>query len=435
MTQTVTKKTCPSARWTSFENWDYDGMKERLETALATIDKDKILHHAQQVKGQTLTMSDNFSAGQFWIFFEMVAEDDSLVIARVRLPRHPDTLPTNLPYLNITEVYAYEGPNSERAIAAGAIYILLEGFYGNTLLDVEFDICSLPPILGRLSTAAADGLIPQGPFSTTGEYFTAIGEAALRKGELEEENGNDDLTGTGKLGAYVSLDIVPKTDLFKGLDSGFYFNHMDLGTQNIIVDDDFNFLGLIDWEFAQTAPWQVNHYPMPFPLFRLTESIMSILADPDHIAHENIKKQQSSRNLYCQKFQEAEGNLWDEGHKDINFSGVLEGPASRVLSCFNQVGESPENESELAGIMARLAFGFDDESADSYLQDIESQIHAGTIGLPQKMKRQEVVLAIYIHLHLPAFIQYSMLSLMVNACVALDIQTLKVNHLKIKIAQ
>ncbi|GKU11974.1 unnamed protein product, partial [Fusarium langsethiae] len=31
---------------------------------------------------------------------------------------------------------------------------------------------------------------------------------------------------------------------------------MDLGTQNVLVDDDLNFLAVIDWEFAQTAPWQ-----------------------------------------------------------------------------------------------------------------------------------------------------------------------------------
>jgi len=41
----------------------------------------------------------------------------------------------------------------------------------------------------------------------------------------------------------------------------FHFNHMDMGIQNILVDDDFNFVAVIDWELAQTAPWEVNHYP------------------------------------------------------------------------------------------------------------------------------------------------------------------------------
>ena len=157
----------PSTRWTSFEGWDYNGMKERLETALAGLNKSVLLSHAEFKKGQKLSMSENFSAGQFWVCFEMVAEDGSLVIARVRLPRHPNTLPTvseedefyaiscevstmhfirqkNLPSVVVPKVYAYEGPGSRRAAAAGAIYMLLEGFYGNTLQDVAFDLCNLP---------------------------------------------------------------------------------------------------------------------------------------------------------------------------------------------------------------------------------------------------------------------------------------------------
>jgi len=157
----------PSARWTSFEGWDYNGMKERLETALAGLNKDVLLSHAELIKGQKLSISENFSAGQFWVCLEMVAEDGSLVIARVRLPRHPNTLPTvseedefyaiscevstmhfvgrkNLPSVVVPKVYAYEGPGSRRAAAVGAIYMLLEGFYGNTLQDVAFDLCNLP---------------------------------------------------------------------------------------------------------------------------------------------------------------------------------------------------------------------------------------------------------------------------------------------------
>lgn len=166
-------KTLPSKRWTSFDGWDYNGMKERLERSLAELNKDVLLHHAELIKGQKLSMSDPFSAGQFWICFEMVAEDGSLVIARVRLPRHPDTVPTvseedefyaiacevstmrfvaqNLPSVAVPEVYAYEGPASQLAIAAGAIYMLLEGLRGNTLQDVAPDLCSTP-VRGRQSS-------------------------------------------------------------------------------------------------------------------------------------------------------------------------------------------------------------------------------------------------------------------------------------------
>jgi hypothetical protein len=76
----------PSGRWTSFDGWDYNGMKERLQTALDNIDKPTVLRHAERIKGQKVIMSEPFSAGQYWICFEMIAEDDSLVISGVCLP-------------------------------------------------------------------------------------------------------------------------------------------------------------------------------------------------------------------------------------------------------------------------------------------------------------------------------------------------------------
>lgn len=140
-------------------------MKQRLEGCLAKLDKSVLLRHAELIKGQKIIMSEPFSAGQYWICFEMVAEDGSLIIARVRLPRHPDTLPTvnekdeqysiaceistmrfvrqTLLTVVVPCVYAYEGPGSQLATDAGAIYMLIEGFYGNTLQDIAPDLCDL----------------------------------------------------------------------------------------------------------------------------------------------------------------------------------------------------------------------------------------------------------------------------------------------------
>lgn len=121
--------------------------------------------NASRGKGQRMTISDRFSAGQYWVCFEMVVEDASLVVARVRLPRHPETparasedeayamqcelatmklVQQKLPSISVPCVYAYEGPGSRLATDTGAPYMLLEGFYGNTLRDVAFDLCSLP---------------------------------------------------------------------------------------------------------------------------------------------------------------------------------------------------------------------------------------------------------------------------------------------------
>lgn len=35
---------------------------------------------------------------------------------------------------------------------------------------------------------------------------------------------------------------------------------MDIGTQNILIDEEYNVVGIIDWEMAQSAPWTANYY-------------------------------------------------------------------------------------------------------------------------------------------------------------------------------
>lgn len=142
-------------------------MKERLDEFLAKkLDTSVLVRHAEQVLQQTVTLSDPFSAGQYWVCLEMVAQDQRLVIARVRLPRHPDAPVTyssehdrylidcevatmkfvrqSLPGIKIPRLYAYEAAGSSYASSAGAPYMLIESFYGNTLQDVKFDICDLP---------------------------------------------------------------------------------------------------------------------------------------------------------------------------------------------------------------------------------------------------------------------------------------------------
>jgi hypothetical protein len=159
-------KTPPSARWQSFEGWDYNGMKQRLELFMPTIGKTALLEHVQQVSGKTAKMSDPFSAGQHWCCFEFILDDHSLIIARVRLPRHPDSnenttedselyamqcevatmefLQDRVMTVPIPKLYAFAPPGSRQADLVGACYMLIEGFYGNTLQDVAFDICDLP---------------------------------------------------------------------------------------------------------------------------------------------------------------------------------------------------------------------------------------------------------------------------------------------------
>ncbi|KAL1898787.1 hypothetical protein Sste5346_003194 [Sporothrix stenoceras] len=129
----------------------------------------------------------------------------------------------------------------------------------------------------------------------TAAYFCAIADAAVRK---EKKQSISDSPSWKALGAVVFHDIVHSTALYQsnrlGSTAGdgelFPLNHMDLGTQNTLVDDELNFLAIIDWEFAQTAPWPVNYYPMPFPFTDSDAETQAILQDPTHLAHENVSR-------------------------------------------------------------------------------------------------------------------------------------------------
>ncbi|KFY16084.1 hypothetical protein V492_01576 [Pseudogymnoascus sp. VKM F-4246] len=271
-------------------------------------------------------------------------------------------------------LYAFEGPESERATEAGAMYMLIEGFYGNTLQDVQFNICDLPnpalehiitqwtsiqaelatfsfPRIGsishfskdtgvtieKLSIAAAEGFSDEGPFWESRSYFSTIAEARLREALEDEVDGNSIFK---ILGPYVFQDIVNNSTIFKVIGNGpFHFNHMDMGTQNILVDEDFNFLAILDWEFAQSAPWEVNHYPMPFSLAFSETKIQKIVGDPDNIAHDNVRRQVVARNLYVQKFANAERALERRGRTlPETIVGVLDGAASRIYALSEKIG-------------------------------------------------------------------------------------------------
>ncbi|KEZ43205.1 Uncharacterized protein SAPIO_CDS4880 [Scedosporium apiospermum] len=363
------KKRRPSERWTSFDNWDYDGMKERLERFMASINNPALVEHAKIVLNSPVSMSEPFSAGQYWCCFELVAPDGRLIIARVRLPKHPDSktsdsdgadeylircevatmgfLQANVTTIPFATLFAYEAPGSAKAVKVGATYMLIEGFYGNTLQDVDHSIYNLPvstqeriitqwtsyqaelaaftfpsigsisqfptekgPIIGKLATASSDGLPTAGPFQSGWSYFNALAEARLT--QARKENASK---------------------IFKDPDDQgpFHFNHMDMGIQNILVDDDFTILAIIDWELSQSVPWAVNHYSMPIPLIHSDEEIREILNDPGHIAHRNVSRQEATRAMYRRKFKEAEAALKERGPPlRVSISEILEGKASRI---------------------------------------------------------------------------------------------------------
>lgn len=326
----------------------------------------------------------------------MVVQDgsDSIVIARVRLPKHPNApdaldeqsefdsikcevetmqyIRDRLPSVPVPKVYAYAGPSSKEAEDAGTMYMLIEGFRGNTLQDIEFDMTHLPvrtflallghlhspngdgcwtnlqqiqakeriithwtaaqvaiaslkfpaigsirvtstttakPEVGALSFAAVEGLKYHGPFLDSLSYFREVATAKYtRPCRLDGERSS------AKLAVLTFLDIIENTALFtSSAGEEFSLNHMDFEPHNILVDDSFNLLAVIDWEFAQNAPWQVNYYPMPFCQTSPDADLEEILRDPDHIAHRNVSRQVTTRKMYREKMKQAEEEMAQRG--------------------------------------------------------------------------------------------------------------------------
>lgn len=172
------------------------------------------------------------------------------------------------------------------------------------------------------------------------------------------------------------MDIVDNTSLFtSNAKDDFALNHMDMGTQNILVDDKFNLLAVIDWEFAQSAPWQINHYPMPFPLTSSDAELEEILRDPGHVAHGNVSRQAAAQKMYKDKMKQAEEEMAQKGHPIArSIADSLNGPESRIYACLERISGDDENDEALACEMVRLAYSLDLEAAKQYLDTIKNKV-------------------------------------------------------------
>lgn len=220
------------------------------------------------------------------------------------------------------------------------------------------------PVFGKLAASFSGEIDSGGPFATANDYFTALADTTISK-----------LQGSSRLGAFIIRNIVLKTALFES-SAPFPLNHMDLGAQNILVNDNFDFIAIIDWEFAQTAPWQVNRYPMPFPLLGL--DIEDLLSNPKHIAYKNVLPQSVTRGIYKQKFKEAEESLTYQGRGlEGSFVETLDGKASRIFACFTNLGRLPVSDEDLGYQMVRLAFGLQGKEVEEYVREVERCAQGG----------------------------------------------------------
>ena len=400
-------------------------MKERLEKFMSDVNKSALAEHASVVAGKEMKMSEPFSAGQYWCCFELVADDGQLIIARVRLPPLPNASgsldqryriecevatiayvrdATDLP---LPRIFTYERDHTEWARKVGSSYMLIEGFYGNSLFDLHDDFYEIPqkkqekvleqwtkfqallatltfadigaisqyskskgPLIGHMATDEAGDI---GPFSDAWEYHMAIAEGRVKNARKEPSCDPDDKYHL--LGPVVHLDIVKNSSLFKSNRNGpFPLNHLDMGTQNLLMDDEYNIVAIIDWEMAQTAPWEINYYQWPFPPMDRKDDVNWDSLGP--VARSNTQRTFDSQDFYRRKFAQAEIELRNQGRPlAVSISNILDSDESRTYFMMERHGvDGPDADETYLKEAVKMAFGYGDQEVESYLRRKASEI-------------------------------------------------------------
>ncbi|KAL2890649.1 protein kinase-like (PK-like) protein [Ceratocystis lukuohia] len=186
--------------------------------------------------------------------------------------------------LPIPEIHAYEARSD---CSVNAPFMLMDCIEGNVGMDlgmevprqynqsflsglakIHFQLSTIQlPQIGTIVSLNPDGTFQQGPipglggpFNTATEFFQAW--AAKAKFGLTEERLRK---ASGPYAAEIvsSVSSFPESlrqlaSRLSVLDSGpFPLCHGDFGHNNIIVDDAYQILSVIDWETAFAGPWEI----------------------------------------------------------------------------------------------------------------------------------------------------------------------------------
>ncbi|KAG5918284.1 hypothetical protein E4U61_001889 [Claviceps capensis] len=104
---------------------------------------------------------------------------------------------------------------------------------------------------------SGDGGLPLGPFRSSKEVFRAFVEASIRMtvaGEIGSAENTLDILLAYRFMLDVLDQMSEKTATPEKGGGQFFLKHVDDTGDHILVNDDFDIVGIIDWEWCQTAP-------------------------------------------------------------------------------------------------------------------------------------------------------------------------------------
>ena len=118
--------------------------------------------------------------------------------------------------------------------------------------DGRYDVGPLPEIGGPFETAS-DFLHA---WAATAKFPHSVEYIKESCGDLGDEIARSTLEFPSKLGQLAD-------QICHSRDRGpFPLVHVDFGHNNIVVTPEYDIMGVIDWEHAFAAPWQIIDYPL-----------------------------------------------------------------------------------------------------------------------------------------------------------------------------
>ena len=298
----------PSDHWTSFQGLDRQDLHCQtigrvLTTAnfvhicalasQARLSNDKVHNDKGSVRSFPCSIDPSkFAAGHHNVVFEIAFSDSSQWIARVRLPENDAGENDHIETCMLSEIATLRLVASRTTVPVPTIYhfdvdasndfgfryILMQALPGrhfehslalsvpkahfDTLTDQLADYYDQLSRLrfdriGRLwcgRTAEEEpSLIPipnvGGPFSSSIEYFYALRKSHNRTIQAEHAGEKEWMTA-----AWILEQALPSMVIEDFIHGPFPLCHTDLHFNNILVDENFNVTGIIDWSDSQTVP-------------------------------------------------------------------------------------------------------------------------------------------------------------------------------------
>lgn len=132
-----------------------------------------------------------------------------------------------------------------------------------------------------------------GPFISATEYFEAWAKSARYVDSMDRVK---QIWGEGYEEIIAQIAALPLrvgelASKIAARDRGpFPLFHVDFGHNNIVVDDDYSVLGVIDWEHACSVPWERIYFPW-------TLSVVPAPMVPDNYDEHGVPKDSSTRTI------------------------------------------------------------------------------------------------------------------------------------------